>query len=146
MPLEGVDGTQQPATESTQGPTSQLGDLDSEAFLKLLVAQLRYQNPMSPNDGSEMLQQTATFTQVETLQKVADAQEDLLGYHQTTIASAMVGKHVTAVGEEGEEFTGLVDGMRFSEDGPVLLVGDREIALDDAVQVHATDPNTSDNE
>ncbi len=48
-----------------------------------MVAQLKYQDPMAPADGAAMMQQTAQFTQVETLQKLASVQEQLVGLQQT---------------------------------------------------------------
>jgi len=107
-----------------------LGNLGGEAFLNLLVAQLRYQNPMSPSDPSAMLQQTAAFTQVETMQRLAATQQQLLGLQRATVAADMVGKEVTAQAADGATITGLVDGVRFTGTGPVLLLGDREVPVE----------------
>ncbi|MEM1117994.1 MAG: flagellar hook capping FlgD N-terminal domain-containing protein [Bacteroidota bacterium] len=43
------------------------GDLDRDAFLQLLVAQLRNQDPTSPQDGHEFAAQLAQFSSVEQL-------------------------------------------------------------------------------
>jgi hypothetical protein len=60
--------------DQTRKPTN---ELDQDAFLKLMVAQLRYQNPMSPADPQAFLAQTAQFTTVEKLtqltQQLADS-------------------------------------------------------------------------
>lgn len=77
------------------------GGLGGDAFLKLLVAQLRFQNPMEPTDASAMLGQTAQFTQVETLQQLARTQAQLAGLSQTGVAAGMVGQDVSAVDAEG---------------------------------------------
>lgn len=114
---------------------SALGGLDSQAFLKLLVAQLRYQNPMSPSDPAAMMQQTAQFTQIETLQQVAAAQNQLLGLSHVTIAADLVGQEVTAA-MPGGEVRGTVDGLRFTDQGPVLLIGDDQVPLDAVVEIH----------
>ena len=45
---------------------------DKEMFLNLMVAQLRYQDPMNPADSGEFLAQTAQFTALEKMQDVAD--------------------------------------------------------------------------
>ena len=44
--------------------------LNENTFLTLLVAQLKYQDPMNPADSTQFLTQTAQFTEVETLQKM----------------------------------------------------------------------------
>lgn len=114
-----------------------LGGLDGEAFLRLLVAQMRYQNPMSPSDPSAMLEQTTQLRQVETLNQVARTQQQMLGMHQASMASGLVGKTVTALDLDGSTVTGTVDGVRFTPVGPVLLIGDRQIPLDATAEIGA---------
>lgn len=132
--VSGVTGT----PVATPTPTG-LGGLDSQAFLKLLVAQMRYQNPMAPSDPTAMMQQTAQFTQIETLQQIAAAQNQLLGMSQVTIASDLVGADIVAALPDGE-VRGTVDGLRFTEAGTVLLVGDDEVPLDLVLEIHRPQP------
>lgn len=115
-----------------------LGDLGSDAFLKLLVAQLKYQDPMAPADGAAMLQQTAQFTQVETLKQLAALQQQLMGLQQTAMASDLIGREVSALTDDGREVRGTVDGIRFTADGPLLLIGDESVALDRASEIRGT--------
>lgn len=123
-PTAALNETQTQPTTSSAG----LGQLDGEAFLSLLVAQMRYQDPMSPTDATTMLQQTSQFTQVETLQQVSELQQQLLGLTQASMAADLVGDEIVAETDDGQ-LTGVVDGVRFAEDGPVLAVGSQEIPL-----------------
>ncbi len=109
--------------------TSALGSLDSEAFLNLLVAQLRYQNPMAPSDPSAMLQQSATFTQVETTQKLLAAQQQAAGLQEAATAASLVGREVLATPTDGPAVTGVVEGVRFTATGTVLRVAGTEVPL-----------------
>ena len=70
-----------PATEAVTGSgmagllpasTTAATDESKEMFLQLMVAQLRYQDPMNPADSSEFLAQNAQFTALEKMQEVAD--------------------------------------------------------------------------
>lgn len=97
-----------------------LGQLDSDTFLQLLVAQLRYQNPLSPTDASAMMQQTAQFTTVETLQAISETNQALLGFQQTTMALGIVGKGVDAISLDGIPVSGVVESVKFTADGPFL--------------------------
>ena len=115
------------------GALSQLG---SDAFLKLLVAQLKYQNPLQPTDGAAMLEQTAQFTTVETLQSIAEMNQQLMGFQQVTMGLGLVGKHVDAVSITGERVTGAVESLRFTVDGPFLLLeSGEEIPMANVISV-----------
>ena len=100
--------------------TGGLGNLDSDMFLELMIAQLRYQNPLEPTDASSMMQQTAQFTMVETLQTIADTQQQLMNMSQLSTALNMVGKQIEAIGFDGLPTEGLVSGIRFTVDGAIL--------------------------
>ncbi|MDQ1663169.1 MAG: flagellar basal-body rod modification protein FlgD, partial [Blastococcus sp.] len=54
------------ATTSVDRP-NQMG---SDTFLKLLVAEMKYQDPSSPMSSSDMMAQTATLTQTQSLQTI----------------------------------------------------------------------------
>lgn len=126
------------ATTATQQST--LGGLDSDAFLKLLVAQMRFQNPLAPTDTSTMMQQTASFAQVESLQQIASAQQQMLSSNLAGLASDLVGRHVTAERDDGTTLEGMVDSVRYTAGGPVLSVGDDEIGLAAITRVSAAAP------
>jgi flagellar basal-body rod modification protein FlgD len=53
-------------------PANPKGEMGKDAFLKLLVAQLKNQDPLAPSDGKEMAAQLAQFTSVEQLVSMND--------------------------------------------------------------------------
>lgn len=122
-------------TQPSSSFAGSLGGLGGDAFLKLLVAQLKYQNPMEPSDGSQLMQQTAQFTQVETLQQLAAAQQQLMGLSQFSLAVGLSGKQVTAVGPTGSTVSGEVQGIRFTADGPQLEIDSQWIPLSNVLEV-----------
>ena len=125
-------------------PSSPLSQLGSDAFLKLLVAQLKYQNPMEPNDGAAMLQQTAQFTTVETLQSIAAMNQQLMGFQQVTMGLGLVGKSVDAIGLNDLPVSGTVESMRFTVDGPVLVLDSGEsVPMTNVISVTAADSATA---
>jgi flagellar basal-body rod modification protein FlgD len=122
-----------PEMSSSSSPG--LGGLDGEAFLKLMVAQLRYQNPFEPMDSSQMLQQTAALTTVETLQTVAGNQAVLMGLQQASVATSLLGMEVKAINAGGEEVSGTVSGVSFTADGPLLRVDGQDIPVGNVIKV-----------
>ena len=80
---------------TTTAPTTGSNTLDSQAFLQLLVAELKYQDPMSPADPTQFLTQTAQFTQVQTLQSIQQSQQSAAMASQVLASSSMIGHSVT---------------------------------------------------
>lgn len=138
-----ITGIGTTATAGSAATGSGLGALGGDAFLKLMVAQLRYQNPLEPTDASTMMQQTAAFTQVETLQKLAASQQTMLGMSEALMATGLVGQQISAVRADDSVMQGVVDGVRFTAEGPLLSVGGEEVALAAVVQVGTVSSATS---
>src|SRR3712207_4973685 len=95
-------------------------ELDKDAFLQLLVAQMKYQNPMSPTDPQQFMAQTAQFTMVEKLEELAKSQADLGAWQRAIAGEGMIGHSVTGVGPTGTTLTGVVTGVKLTPSGPQL--------------------------
>jgi flagellar basal-body rod modification protein FlgD len=116
--------------------------LGRDTFLKLMVAQLRNQDPMNPQDSAEFLAQTAQFTSLEKLEQVALQTSQALSAQMAFGASTLAGKTVTYLGADGAEATGAVEAVRFAPTGPVLVVGDQEVPISSVVTVAAGTPDS----
>ena len=107
-------------------PSDQRG---KDTFLKLLVAQLKYQNPLEPTDSPQFMAQTAQFTVVEKLDALTKTNAELLSTNRALGASSLLGQSVVSVGPTGADVVAKVTGVRFDVAGPVLLTGDTEVSL-----------------
>jgi len=116
-------------------PTSTGGSADQDMFLQLMVAQLRYQDPMNPADSGEFLAQNAQFTALEKMQDVADQTALVLGAQMAFGASSLVGRQVTYTGPDGANVTGPVKGVTFDVSGPVLDVNGTDVPLVNVLSV-----------
>jgi flagellar basal-body rod modification protein FlgD len=122
-------------TPAATVPASGKQTLDGDAFLKLLVAQLKYQDPSHPTDSAQFMAQTAQFTQVQTLQKLADGQQQMLSVQLMQSASAMVGRTVTYTKSDGTEGTGVVSAATVGTTSPTLRVGTTDVPLSSVTKV-----------
>jgi flagellar basal-body rod modification protein FlgD len=120
-------------TGTSSTGTSAAGD--KEMFLQLLVAQMRYQDPMNPTDSSQFLAQSAQFTALEKMQDVADQTAKLLSAQMAFGASGLVGKQVSWVDSDGATQTGTVNGVTFGVDGPMLSSGDATFPITSLLSV-----------
>ena len=115
------------ATASTASSTS--SSKDKDMFLQLMVAQMKYQDPSNPTDTSAFLSQTAQFTALEKMEKVAEQTAQLVTLQTTFGASSMVGRTVAYAGADGSTTSGTVSSVRFEATGPILVVDGQDVAL-----------------
>lgn len=86
---------------STESKVS--NDLDKDAFLQLLVTQMKYQDPLNPNTDTEYIAQLATFSQLEQLQNLSTATAN-------SQAFSLIGKTVTVKTESTSGDTTYIGG------------------------------------
>ena len=111
--------------------------MGSDTFLKLLVAQLKYQDPSKPADTTAMMAQTAQFQMVEKLNQLADQNAQMLSEQQATSAIALVGRSVSYT--EGDKTQhGVVDSLRLTPGGPVLSIGAAQVPLSAISEITST--------
>ncbi|MCL2702307.1 MAG: hypothetical protein FWE91_01695 [Defluviitaleaceae bacterium] len=121
-------------------------ELDKDAFLKLLLVQLQYQDPLNPMDDREFIAQMAQFSALEQMQNMNAA-------YAKTQAYEMIGREVSglAFNEASNSYTrvkGIVTGVKIVAGEPYLevAVGDDktidlalkrvETVSDDVVRTH----------
>ena len=102
--------------------------LDKDAFLQLLVTQMKYQDPLEPTDNTEYVSQLATFSSLEEMQNIA-ASSDL------SRATSLVGKYVTvnstsATGEQ-KLIGGKVDYVAVENNKAYLNINGENYSVDD---------------
>ena len=88
-------------------------ELDQDMFLKLMLEQLKYQDPLEPTGNTEFLQQQATFTQVSELQKLNSA---ISNTNQIMQSSMLIGKQVTIEdpSNSSKTISGIVNSASFA--------------------------------
>lgn len=121
---------------STTRQTSSL--LDKDAFLRLLVEQLKNQDPMNPQDSSEFLAQMAQFTIVEQLtnlnEEITEGISRLILSQEMAEASGLLGKQVGIETEDGT-VNGLVEKIVVSEEGIKIFVNGNSYDLVNVTEI-----------
>ena len=115
-----------------------------DMFLKLLVAQMKYQDPSNPASSSELMAQNATFTQVEKLEEIANQNASMLALQRSSSAGALVGRTVTYTDETGAKQSGLVTSVRLGTDTTEAsaMVGGVSVAMGRITEVASTAAST----
>lgn len=124
MAVAGVNnnttGNYIPTTNANQSGTDAANaSLNYDSFLKLLVAQMKNQDPTNPMSSSEQIAQLATFSQVEQTIKTNTNLESLLQRTSLSEANSAIGKTVTSA--DGKT-TGVVKEVTLYSDGIVATL------------------------
>jgi flagellar basal-body rod modification protein FlgD len=109
-PVGATDSTTH-ATSSASPQVSRPDQMGSDMFLKLLVAEMKYQDPSSPMSTSDMMAQTATLTQTQSLQQIAQQNTQLVSLQRSLAAVGLVGHTVSYTGTDGTTKTGAVSSV-----------------------------------
>jgi flagellar basal-body rod modification protein FlgD len=103
-------------TTLTTGAKATQGSLGKDDFLKLLITQMQYQDPMQPMDNTAYVAQLAQFSSLEQMQNLNASMSALQ-------ANNMIGNTVSFTDDSGNVATGVVGGVSISSGVASLTVG-----------------------
>ena len=104
-----------PTTPQAATPTANQDAFGKDAFMKLLVEQMRHQSPTDPSDGQAWINQMTQFSMLEQMQQQSAGQV-------TANAAGYLGKTVTWLDAKGQSGQGVVEKVDFSGSEPTLTV------------------------
>ena len=126
-----VTNTSQIAKKETKTSAS-ANSMDKEAFLQLLVAQMKYQDPLQPTSNTEYISQYATFSELEQMQNMS-------ANMTLSRASEMVGKEVIveSTSDSGKTTTvqGQVESVSYQGNKAYVSIDGTLYSVDDVVQI-----------
>ena len=136
-PVTGTGGTAYTPASSTVDRPDQMG---KDVFMKLLVAQMRYQDPGNPVDSSQMMSQTATFSQVEKLEQLVNQNASMLVLQESATAGALVGRTATYTDTTGASKTGVVTSVRLAskESEAIAVIGGVSVPVGRLTEIAVT--------
>ena len=124
------------AQDSTTKKTKASNSMDKDSFLQLLVAQMKYQDPLEPTSNTEYIAQYAQFSELESMQNLSSNMDLQRG-------TALVGKEVVmeTKNSSGDAITveGRVDYVTSEGSKVFLSIDGNSYNLDDLVQVIDTE-------
>ena len=128
MTVPAVTGSTAATTTTTKSATT----VDYESFLRLLVTQMKNQDPTAPMDSTDYVAQLATFSQVEQTVQTNNKLDSLLQMSLLGQASSVIGRTVT--GTDGT--TGVVAETRITASGvTAVLQSGAEVVLGTGVTI-----------
>lgn len=101
-------------TDNLQG-----NSLTQQDFLKVLLTQLTYQDPMKPMDNQQFMAQLAQFTTLQQTQQLNTNMETLIGNQSALQSVGLIGRTVD-ISSSGNTVTGSVTALSLSGTSPVI--------------------------
>lgn len=95
--------------------------VDYQSFLRLLVAEMKNQDPTKPMDSTQYVAQLASFSQVEQSVQINTKLNQLLQSSALAQADAIIGRSITSA--DGET-TGVVASVKLYSDGVIAVLED----------------------
>jgi flagellar basal-body rod modification protein FlgD len=105
------------STQQTSAVINKSSELGKDDFLKLLVTQMQYQDPINPMDDTQFVSQMAQFSSLEQMQNMNTAT-------LTTQATTLIGKLVTWSLDSGGYQDGTVSAVAIVDGQPKLVMKD----------------------
>ena len=116
MAVEAIGGT-----SAAQQTNLQTLGVSQEDFFRILVTQLRFQDPLKPIDNQAFIAQIAQFTSLEQSRQANERIDALLSIQASTQSIGMIGKTVEIETASGP-VVGAVNTITFQSGQPLLTV------------------------
>lgn len=113
-------------------------ELDKNAFIKLLITQMKYQDPLNPMDNQEMMAQLAQFSALEQMQNVANMAEKQ--YAHGLLGQVVEFNYTDSETGLIQQLFGTVDYVKTNGSTILIGIGDKEIELSNITKV--VNPNS----
>jgi flagellar basal-body rod modification protein FlgD len=115
------------------GSSSNSGAITSEqtgtAFMSLLLAQMKNQNPMEPMDDSAMISQMAQLNSLDELKKISESLSTMSSTNQFLSAATLIDKNITYMDADDKVAEGKVSGISMDGSNIYLTVGSASVLL-----------------
>lgn len=140
MTISSVQSTTQNSPAS--GPVAN-ASLGKDSFMKLLVNQIKNQDPLSPTDNSQFIAQLAQFSSLEQMQELNDnivglavLQQNNALMSQLTQSSGLIGQDVRYIDPASQQAkTGTVTSVKIENDLAVLSISGVNVPLANVSEV-----------
>ncbi len=131
MPIDGITGSSGGAYSSNDSKVENRAmDMGTETFLKLLVTQMKYQDPFSGGDDmGDFMSQIAQFTMLERIIKLQQTVEDYAAQQAPAQSLNLLNRIVEVKDEYGQLHQGEVTAVRFADGKPLLKVNGQEYPM-----------------
>lgn len=107
---------------SSASASSGLNGINLDSFLKIVLAQLTYQDPLKPVDSAQFVTQLAQMTSLEQSRQLTDKVDSLLAVQSATQVIGLLGKQVEVATDSTSTTVGTVTSVTFQNGTPQFSI------------------------
>ncbi|MFZ5832847.1 MAG: flagellar hook assembly protein FlgD [Planctomycetota bacterium] len=104
-------------------------NLDTEAFLKMLVTELQNQDPLNPMDNTQLLTQISQIREITSNDRLSETMEAVTLGQKISTATALLGWNIKGLDDSAKEIEGQVERISIQDNEPKVIVGDSTVSL-----------------
>jgi flagellar basal-body rod modification protein FlgD len=135
--VDAVQSASAAASTSTEAARNK-AVVDYDAFLTLLVAQMKNQDPTEPMDSTQYMAQLASFSNVEQSVQIRETLDTILKSGFLEQAGSLIGKHISS--PDGK-ISGTVAEVQVLDDGIIAtLTNGERVIVSSGVRISDSDP------
>lgn len=135
MATDPIGGTGSASGNQTRSADDALRGLDMSEFLNLMIAELQNQDPLNPMENAEILSQISQIREIGATSQLSDTLSAVLAGQNISSASALIGKKIEGVTDDGKKVNGVVDKVSIAGGVPRLHIGTTNIALKNVAEI-----------
>lgn len=107
-----------------EGTRTEAGDafssLSSEEFTKIILAELRNQDPLQPNDTGALLEQLSSIRSIQSDMELSTRIESVVSQNEFASAAGLIGKRVSGLTDASKRVEDEVVSVSRTDSGAVL--------------------------
>ena len=123
------------STAKNGANASTFASLTPDDFLKMLITELKNQDPTNPTDNAQILQQISEMSNISATNSLTTSLNGMLTEQNLSAASALVGRNVQGLADDGSNASGKVDSVTITGGTAKLNIGQQTVSLTNVQQI-----------
>jgi flagellar hook assembly protein FlgD len=132
-----TNGTSGSKSSTQSSGTAGYDSLNTDAFMKMLIAELSNQDPTQPMDSAQIVQQVSQIRSIQASDQLSTTLQSVLLGQNVATASGLLGKAIAGLSDDSKQVSGVVSGVTVTNGDVKLYVGDSTVSLKNITAIAA---------
>ena len=130
-----VQGQTAQQSTSTAADSDAFANMTTSDFIKLMVTELQNQDPTSPMDNSQILQEVSQISAISSNNKLSSTLTSMQLQQDMTSGSVLLNQTITGLNASGTSITGKVDKVSVADSKVQLHIGNDTVDLTNVSEI-----------